>query len=229
MSQQEIAEVCVEKESVENIPENIPVDGVPEPDHLPEPINECAEKESTDVSENVPVEGERLDESVNDTVQSTISVDNSEEDSVESTISENMCAEKDTVEETATEESPVSVTVSDTNETVFRNVDTETSKKFFLSVMLETLMVWLIIFDYSVIFPTKVFINRTKDTITDYTLNKWNEFAERCAKFEILMENHPEFGFLMLVLTLETLVLARNISRTFRCLRDMFNNSVVRA
>ena len=124
----------------------------------------------------------------------------------------------------------ISINVSDTNDTVKRSVDASEKRasKLLRNIFLETLYVWLIIFDYSVIFPTKVFINRAKDSITGYIITRWTRFAERCAKFDILIHNHPEFLLLIIVLLTETLMLARNLARTVRCAKRMFELSKVR-
>ena len=205
--------------------ENIPVDGVPEPKCLDGAVQE--ENVPTEVvsEENVPADVVSEENVPENNASADVVPENNESADV---VSENNVSEENVSDEDTSTDS-VSITVSDTNDSITREVDTSTSKKFFISVMLETLMVWLIIFDYSVIFPTKVFINRTKDTILDYTYSRWNAFAEKCAKFEILMGNHPEFALLMLVLTLETLMLSYNVCRTLRCLRNMFRGSVVRA
>ena len=235
--------------------ENIPVDGVPEPKCLDGAVQEenvptevvSEENVPTEVvseenvpadvvsEENVPENNASADVVPENNASADVVPENNESADVvpennesADVVSENNVSEENVSDEDTSTDS-VSITVSDTNDSITREVDTSTSKKFFISVMLETLMVWLIIFDYSVIFPTKVFINRTKDTILDYTYSRWNAFAEKCAKFEILMGNHPEFALLMLVLTLETLMLSYNVCRTLRCLRNMFRGSVVRA
>ena len=88
----------------------------------------------------------------------------------------------------------------------------------------ETLFMWLIIFDYSILFPTKLFCNRVKNGIFDTFTEGWTKFANHVAKFQYLVTNRPEFTLVFSVLTLEIMMLIRNCCRSVRCLKDMYQD-----
>ena len=95
------------------------------------------------------------------------------------------------------------------------------------NVMVETLFIWLIMFDYAVLFPTKVFIVRIKNDVFESVHNKWTTFADNCAKMNALMIQHPEFVLVMSVLFIECFALACNIKRTAMWIGNMVKASRV--
>lgn len=92
------------------------------------------------------------------------------------------------------------------------------------AVFKETLFMWLIIFDYSILFPTKLFCNRVKNTVYDAVAEGWSRIANHAAKFQYLVTNRPEFTLVFSALMLETVMLIRNCCRTVRCLKDMYQD-----
>lgn len=87
-------------------------------------------------------------------------------------------------------------------------------RKLFKTVIMETLFVWLITFDYAVIFPTKVRISRIKNESVEFVRDWWTRFAEQAAKFQLMLAQCPEFSLVFIVMLLECTVLAFNIRRT---------------
>jgi hypothetical protein len=97
-------------------------------------------------------------------------------------------------------------------------------KKLFRTVVMETLFVWLITFDYAVIFPAKVHISRIKNESVEFVRDWWTRFAERAAKFQLMLAQCPEFSLVFIVFLLECIVLALNIRRTVYWLHKTYKS-----
>ena len=166
-----------------------PVDGVPEPVALPDPVEaEPAEAESSDHEQ----QSDNEDADVED---ADVDTDNSDADEQSVQEPSNGSANNDT-DERATSGKPTLV------------------QKLVRSMLVETLFVWLIMFDYAVIFPAKVRMTRIKNETVGYIHSVWNNFADNVARFQLLLTHCPEFVMVFVVLFGEILFLLFNIRRT---------------
>ena len=238
MSAEVMSEVSV-TETTSNESSSITVDGVPEPTTLPEsPIsdstqnannNESAEGDSATqlpksdvfepVSETIPEVNEYVAKQENITESSEIVHDkNSDEEAqIDVGITDTDAKTSGTVPEAEGNED---VSGSDTKQD-----NSGVLQRLTRSVLIETLLVWLIMFDYSIIFPCKVAVNRFKQEAVEKTRDCWTSFATKVANFQIMLTRCPEFGLVFIVFCIECLFLMLNVKRTAYCLRKMYQTS----